>query len=186
MLSKDLGNYVVYEDGTVWSTYVNRFLSISATPKGYLTVGMAGRNYFIHRLVAWVVGILEDVNDTSVEIDHKDTDKLNNHPSNLQALTVREHQLKTLVDRGLEARANIAKVCIDCGLPTSDTKATRCLLCYKITVKPKMSIEDIGKLVLGKGSWVAAAKVLGISDNGLRKRYKALGGDPKELKKKNR
>lgn len=38
-----------------------------------------------------------DLYDTSIEVDHKDEDKLNNSISNLQLLTIDEHKTKSII-----------------------------------------------------------------------------------------
>jgi len=177
-------NYVVYpEEGKVYSKYVGRYIKSFVSKEGYLQVsltnGAVQKTYLLHRVLAWGSGILKDLNDTSIEVDHIDTNPLNNAPSNLQALTISEHKDKTAKDRGFQRNK---EGCIVCGGPVDSIRVSRCLACHYAHISPKQSLEDIETLV-HKFGWSGGGRECGISDNGLRKRYKKLGGDPKLLKK---
>ncbi|MFP9058711.1 hypothetical protein, partial [Enterococcus faecalis] len=65
------------------------------------------------------------------------------------------------------------------------SRATHCKSCTPkgITINPDITVEQIEYWV-SKYSWIRASKELGLSDTGLRKRYKSLTGkDPKSIKK---
>ncbi len=119
---------------------------------------------------------------SNIEVDHKDRNKLNNSIDNLQLLAKDQHVLKTIEERGLTVRNT--KYC-SCG----SEKTFGQTLCAKCVVKPTTklgtTVEAIESWVTNS-SWVRASKELGLSDNGLRKRYRTLTGkDPKRLTKHN-
>lgn len=76
--------YTLYEDGSLFSEHVDRFLSPCINGRGYLQLGLRvnGKltNFRVHRLVA------ENFLDKNGfnEVNHKDGDKMNNHVSNLE------------------------------------------------------------------------------------------------------
>jgi hypothetical protein len=99
--------------------------------------------------------------DSDLEVDHIDTNPTNNNIKNLQALSKEDHLDKTLSDKGWSRR-----------LPSLPRE-----LKYK-----DITAEEIEYWVTNF-SWVRAGKELGLSDNGLRKRYKLLTGKcPKTIK----
>lgn len=175
--------YLVQEDGKVWSNKSSKFLAAWTNNKNRLlvTLSINGHNKHVQvsRLVAYVYGIIPSLT-CDLEVDHKDRDSSNNHYSNLQGLTTADHLSKTLADKGHIAHN---KTCITCGkiLTVSQPKTGYCKACEPIKGSD-ITIADIEYWV-SKYSWVRASKELGLSDNGLRNRYKNLTGlDPKKLK----
>ena len=130
-------------------------------------------------------GILSGLDDTR-EVDHINGDKLDNRPGNLQALTKEQHIDKTMKDQGKSRKIQGTGICADCGAPIT-RYAKKCVPCTSqsnIFKAKSLTKEDIESLVLYEfGSWIKAANSVGLSDNGLRKRYRSLGGNPKELKR---
>lgn len=179
--------YLIDEGGRVFSTKSNKYLKPYLSSSGYLRVGLYSegkvKHYLISRLLARVYLNLESL-DSEDEVDHIDTDILNNRIGNLQVLSKKNHRLKTLLDKGL--KENTA-VCIDCGVPLDNKTCVRCRPCFDKSriLLPDISEKDIKTAVLEQGSWVKAGKLFGVSDNGLRKMYKRVSGgkDPKLLKK---
>ena len=87
--------YLITEYGKVWSKKVNRFLKPS-NPNHYLTVslGKEEKKLRVHRLVATVW--LPNPDNLPV-VHHKDSDRLNNHYSNLEWCTY-SHNNRRLSD----------------------------------------------------------------------------------------
>tara|TARA_R110000822_G_scaffold251423_1_gene378276 strand:+ start:226 stop:672 length:447 start_codon:yes stop_codon:yes gene_type:complete len=85
-------NYLIYEDGRVWSKYKNSFMKLSPTKLGYKQIGISnnGNQDFklVHRLVA--TAFLPN-DDNKPCVDHIDRDKTNNHVSNLRWVTHSEN-----------------------------------------------------------------------------------------------
>ncbi len=79
--------YLISEDGRVWSDYSHKELAQHPDHKGYLRVRLKKdgrvRNLRVHRLVAqhWLEG------EPSETVNHKDTNKRNNHWDNLEWMT---------------------------------------------------------------------------------------------------
>lgn len=99
-------NYLVYEDGRIYSNYRKRFLNPDVV-QGYWQYTLSdgcGNNFRIkaHRLVALLW--LDNKNNYPV-VNHIDGNKLNNHYSNLEWCTY-EHNNRHAVETGLN---NIAK-----------------------------------------------------------------------------
>lgn len=139
-------------------------------------------NILIHRLLALVFLGLPSL-DSDLEVDHKDTNIFNYDLDNLQVLDKNTHLSKTLKDRGQQEHFTKETVCKTCGKVLSDYRNKQCKSCYLKKVTKEVTIESIEYWVLNH-SWVRAGKELGLSDNGLRKKYKSLTGkDPKELKR---
>ena len=126
-------------------------------------------------------------------MDHKDRDKTNNSLANLKVLSKDDHIKKTLVERGHNSYGQGATRCT-CG-NIKERRALSCRNCFNLASKkpenikkllnPEITAEMIEQWV-SEFSWVRAAKELGLSDNGLRKRYRSLTGkDPKSIKKIN-
>lgn len=168
--------YLVSMFGEVWSTKSNKILSQRQNTRGYLQFQVS-ENYkqkFIltSRAVARVWCDLPSL-DSQLEVDHKDSNILNNYYSNLQVLTKRQHAHKTREDRGYTQHNTTCQ----CGGVKSG-KASKCKKCSTSNIAADQIIYWVCNY-----SWVRASKELGLSDNGLRKRYKALTGrDPKRIK----
>lgn len=175
--------YLISADGRVYSSKTKSFLSIRVQTSGYLYFSVYyGKqiNVLLHRAVCRVHGALPCL-DSDLEVDHIDTDKTNCAAYNLQVLTRKEHDTKTLSDLGRSRRPS----CICCGRPLANRSAKQCKDCYTVstTSNPDITAKDIEYWVKNY-SWVRASKELGLSDNGLRKRYRSLTGkDPKSIKK---
>ena len=113
-------------------------------------------------------------------MDHIDRNIENNHVSNLQILSKNEHFEKTIRDQGLNIREK--KFCKECGCEI-DYSATFCKLHYVYIDNSEISKSSIEDKV-SKMGWSKAGRYFNISDNGLRKRYKRLGGNVKTLMRK--
>ena len=78
--------YLINESGEVYSKATNTFLKPNKTAKGYLRYSLTtetGRKYFmVHRLVLFTYNPTENME--SLEVNHKDGNKENNHLSNLE------------------------------------------------------------------------------------------------------
>lgn len=85
---KDFPNYYITNQGRVWSAVSNRWLIPTVNTRGnhqraYVSLGRGNKRY-VHRLVA--EAFLPNP-DNLPEIDHKDTNGLNNNVENLRWIT---------------------------------------------------------------------------------------------------
>lgn len=81
--------YLITEDGKVYSKVSQKFLSPSTNECGYLVVGLRGKSYRVHRLVA--TAFIPNP-ENKPEVNHIDGDKKNNHISNLEWVTSKENK----------------------------------------------------------------------------------------------
>ena len=90
-----------------WGTYVGRLLKLTPRKDGYISVSLPGRKtYGVHQLVAEAfIGPCP----RGKEVNHKDTNKQNNDPSNLEYLT-RSKNMKHAYRLGLCAPITRAKL----------------------------------------------------------------------------
>jgi hypothetical protein len=100
--------YKIYENGEVvsnlkfngkqfFTSNISKRLKPMVTKKGYLKVELKGKVYFIHRLV----GLAFIPNpENKLQINHKDTNKLNNNMYNLEWSTNKENH-KHKMENGL-------------------------------------------------------------------------------------
>lgn len=176
-------NYLINTNGSVFSTKVNRELAVQINSNGYKFIRLHEKgkqfSFLLHRLLAFVFLDLPSLT-SELEVDHIDTNKLNNNLSNLQVLTVKQHHFKT---HGPYSET-LEKFC-ECGTKLSEFNTSG--LCRKhwdeSRINDGITVEQIVYWV-GNYSWTRASKELNLSDNGLRKRYRKLtGSDPKNLKK---
>lgn len=80
------GNYIVYENGRVYSKISKRFLNPALSPNGYLTY--SNKLGSVHRLVA--KSFISEIPEGMV-VNHKDGNKLNNSVDNLEIITHSEN-----------------------------------------------------------------------------------------------
>lgn len=172
--------YLVSDSGDIYSTISKRLLRPTVDGAGYLhfAVRLDTRKYKwlrVHRVVCRVFGNLPSLEST-LEVDHINRDKLDNRACNLNALSVGDHVRKTLTDKGLKPGT---KLC-SCGIPIS-TRNKTCFACAH-SKNSHITVDDIVYWVTNY-SWSRASMELGMSNTGLRKRYRSLTGkDPKSIK----
>lgn len=87
-------NYYITTDGCVISFNDNKgkVLQQYDNGKGYKQVKILGRNYYIHRLVAYVYYRL-DIYNTDIVVHHIDRNKSNNSLKNLIPLSKKRHKI---------------------------------------------------------------------------------------------
>lgn len=77
---KDIGNYIVYEDGRVWSKHYNKLLK-PFNRNGYLRVNLDGKTFSHHRLLAEL--FIPNPNNLP-QVNHKNGIKNDNRLDNLE------------------------------------------------------------------------------------------------------
>ena len=84
--------YMVYEDGKIFSCKSNKFLKQTKNSTGYYYIYLCFKGktkmWFIHRLVA--IHFIENLNNKPC-VNHLDNNRLNNHFSNLEWCTQKEN-----------------------------------------------------------------------------------------------
>ncbi|QQM13619.1 homing endonuclease [Salmonella phage vB_StyS-LmqsSP1] len=182
--------YLISRDGRLYSTKTNKLLTLFLNNRNYpyysLCIDGKTKNLLVSRILAYVFKDLPSL-DSDLEVDHNDGNTLNFELSNLIVRTSQEHMAKTLEQRGLsKARESFCAICSK-KLDITNSSGL-CNTHYQENLRntgvknPEITSEQIEYWVKNF-SWVRAAKELGYSDNGLRKRYKSLTGkDPKSIK----
>lgn len=171
--------YLINEDGEVFSTKSFRKLKIQTQSTGYryftVTYNNKRTNVLLHRALCRVFKDLPSL-DADLEVHHVDECTTNNKLSNLKVVTSAEHNKLTFGTYKF-------KLCVKCSKELSkNTSGDICQYCINSS-RPIISLSDIEYWVKNH-SWSRASRELGMSDNGLRKRYRKLSGkDPKDIKR---
>ena len=88
-----LDDYHISEDGKVFNKKWGRYVKPQLNGTGYYRVHIAGRMYFVHRLVAMTY---IPNPDNLPQVNHKDGNKLNNCVDNLEWVSNRQNSLHAL------------------------------------------------------------------------------------------
>ena len=103
--------YLIYDDGSVWSLSKERFLSQDPHTSGYLRVTLwkdgKGTHKYVHRLVA--EAFLDNPNNLP-QVNHKDENKHNNNLDNLEWISALDNtRYGTGLQRRIERQINNPK-----------------------------------------------------------------------------
>lgn len=93
-----LSDYSITEDGKVFNKKWGNYVKPQPNGKGYLRVHIAGRFYFVHRLVA---AMYVPNPENLPQVNHKDGDKTNNRSDNLEWVSNVENR-NHAVEMGLQ------------------------------------------------------------------------------------
>jgi DNA-binding XRE family transcriptional regulator len=149
-----LDDYEITEDGKVYNKKWKRYVKPQPNGAGYLRVHIAGKMYFVHRLVAekYVPNP-----ENKPQVNHKDGNHLNNQANNLEWVTNRENSIHAL-ENGLmmiEEKHPMAKLTReDVAYIKSHPEMSRNNLAKMFNVNPH-TITDIRK---GK-TWKTVEKI---------------------------
>lgn len=98
------GDYLVSDQGRIWSFKTKRFLKPADNGHGYKMVVLSKngktKNFSVHKLVA-LVFVANEQPEITTEIDHIDFDRSNNKANNLRWVTPSENRKR---------RRNIVKI----------------------------------------------------------------------------
>lgn len=142
-----------------------------------------------HRVIAKEL-IGRELQDNE-EVHHLDRNKSNNTPSNLIVLEKNQHaKLHKWLDKNIvipkpKYILNKSNRCLNCEKPIEKDEKYCSDSCYREATKKNISsITDKDMLIylIKNNSLVKVGKILGISDNGVRKRCVSLGIDYKKIK----
>lgn len=79
-------NYIVYEDGKIWSIRRKIFLKGTLQKNGYYKVYVANKNYWYHRVIAEAF-----YGKSDLTVDHINGKPFDNNLSNLEYITLEEN-----------------------------------------------------------------------------------------------
>jgi hypothetical protein len=113
VILEEYDNYIIYDDGDIWSIKNKQFLKPWIGTKGYNFVTLCNdkgqHNFSLHRLIAKY--FVPNPNNKS-DVNHKDENKSNNHYSNLEWVTKIENNLYgTRSERSAIKRIGNDKIC---------------------------------------------------------------------------
>jgi hypothetical protein len=83
-MEKDIGHYILYSDGRVYSKYRERFLKGSPNSDGYIQVALNGKLLKLHRLIA---EHFIPVDPDKLIVNHINGIKIDNRVENLEWCT---------------------------------------------------------------------------------------------------
>jgi hypothetical protein len=93
----DYPNYIITDQGKIYSLYTNRFMKLKITYDGYVSVVLyhnrQSRPFFVHRLVAEVFLKDKPENYQELCVNHKNGKKTDNHIDNLEYVTKQENSI---------------------------------------------------------------------------------------------
>ena len=164
-------DYVVYEDGRIWSCKTNKFLKPAYTKSGYASVELfnnaGGKRLLIHRLVA--NAYIPNPHNFP-QVNHKDENPKNNHVSNLEWCTAKYN-----MNYGNGAKTRHSKV--DYTNPIYKETAIRN---GRKVSRPVVMIDDGGNRIASFTSAVDASQHTGIYKTNItrsaRSSYLKAGG----------
>ena len=138
-------NYLIYDDGKVYSKRSKKYLKPCKSNNSYLIVCLCkdgkSKNFSIHRLVA--LAYIENPEDKP-EVDHIDRDKTNNSVSNLRWATKAEQQRnkKAFTNTGYKYISKIIKNGYDYYSVKKEKVFRYNLRCDKWTLEEAVEIRD--------------------------------------------
>lgn len=117
MKTKDIpgyeGRYAATEDGRIYTYHRNKYLQPCITKDGYYEVRLSkdGKitSYRVHRLILMAFAFREDYK--SLQVNHKDENKLNNNLDNLEWMTCKEN---INYGTGIKRRAQQIEIAVRC------------------------------------------------------------------------
>lgn len=80
--------YYACDNGRIFSEHLNDYMKEYVTNAGYLRIDINDKHFSVHRLIA--LAFIPNPGNKP-EVNHKDTDKSNNKPSNLEWVTRKEN-----------------------------------------------------------------------------------------------
>lgn len=122
---------------------------------------------------------------TDEHVHHLDENRLNNDDSNLILLTNSEHSKlhNPMSEYSSDGRTLETYMCSTCGIEFHPLRASKTkLYCspecsHKAAIKNKELTKEVLDELIPITSWVALGGMFGYTDNGIKKRAKALGCD---------
>lgn len=100
MEPRDIGNYIVYPDGRIWSKWKKSFMKLAVSKKQYIIGILDYKNVIIHRLIADLF-LPNPLN--LPEVDHINGNKQDNRVENLEWVSSGENQ-KRAYNTGLRTK----------------------------------------------------------------------------------
>ena len=103
---------IVYQDGSIIRILRNGTQKLVENKVndscGYNQLGCNGRMYLRHRIITYsFLGL--DINDTNIQVDHVDGDRIKNHVNNLGIVTHQQNQWNRTKAKGYSWRKKLKK-----------------------------------------------------------------------------
>lgn len=111
--------YDVYDDGRIFSYFINDFMKPFKNNSGYLQIKLGGKNYYIHDIIAaQFIGKKPE----GYEVDHINNEITDNRVENLRYLTPKENKMKKRAYRSNIVDCHKKVRCIETGEIYIDSK----------------------------------------------------------------
>ena len=146
-------DYMIYEDGRIWSNKTNKYLKVNVNNAGYETVELfnesGSKRLLVHRLVA--MSFIPNPNNYP-QVNHIDEDKHNNSADNLEWCTAKYNMNYGEVAKTRHKKINYA---------SSIFKKTAIENGKKVS-RPVMMLDDFGNCIASFASAADASRQTGI------------------------
>jgi hypothetical protein len=146
-------NYKANKNGDIYNIITDKIIKGCITPNGYNSITLKYNNKSITKQAhIFIYECFNEIIEKGYEIDHIDTNKLNNNLENLQLLSISDHHKKTALDNpntGKKAGLALSKAIIAINLITNEETSYNSLSEASLSI-PSSTVTKICMVLKGK------------------------------------